>query len=467
MRERGVAFLLALAALVAFYALWLRPAPSLDPDAGVARPTSAERRGNGYAALDEWLRREKIDVRSWRDRYTRLAGADLATRGNLLVLTLPAAGDFHNDEFAALDRWIRGGNTLLINAALLDQPDWADSRSAGAAAEVETLTALEFERRARRERRLDPTPLAERVRRADARRAEAERKRNQDSDDDEGEVDGAQDDENSSVSRVLDAPESIPLTVTGPHPLLAGVKTLAFETDSRPEDWSLRLPVDSFVLTLARGADGEGALFEQRIGDGRLLLVAGASLFTNRALGDADNARLMSNIVAQSVGAGGAVLFDDLRQGLSSIYDPDRLYGDPRLIKSIVIVLVLWFVWVLGSTRLRPPPKAMHDPSEADLVRHAGGLIARTVAPHRTALRLYDRFFMRIARVARAGGSLTGGGRAAERGELWSWLERHAAILPQELDRLKTWYADAHSERKVPVQSLHTLLDTLEKRLKT
>ena len=57
MRERGIAFLLALAALAAFYGLWLRPAPSLDPDADAARPTTAERRGNGYAGLYEWLQR--------------------------------------------------------------------------------------------------------------------------------------------------------------------------------------------------------------------------------------------------------------------------------------------------------------------------------------------------------------------------------------------------------------------------
>ena len=53
MRERGIAFLLALASLAAFYGLWLRPAPTLDPDADAARPTTAERRGNGYAALFE------------------------------------------------------------------------------------------------------------------------------------------------------------------------------------------------------------------------------------------------------------------------------------------------------------------------------------------------------------------------------------------------------------------------------
>ena len=60
MRERGITFLLALAALGAFYGLWLRPAPSLDPDADAARPTSAERRGNGYAGLYEWLQRSGV-----------------------------------------------------------------------------------------------------------------------------------------------------------------------------------------------------------------------------------------------------------------------------------------------------------------------------------------------------------------------------------------------------------------------
>jgi hypothetical protein len=55
MRERLVTFGLALAALVAFYALWLTPSPTFDPDADSARPTSAERRGNehGRAAVRE------------------------------------------------------------------------------------------------------------------------------------------------------------------------------------------------------------------------------------------------------------------------------------------------------------------------------------------------------------------------------------------------------------------------------
>jgi hypothetical protein len=450
MRERGIALLLALAALAAFYGLWLRPAPSLDPDADTARPTTAERRGNGYAGLFEWLQRSGVSVRSYRERYTALSSADLPPRGNLLVLSLPGVEVFHSDEFGALDQWVRAGNTLLINAGLLDQPGWAAGRSAGAVVEIESLTGLEFETRAVREQRLDDTPLAQRVRDADARDA------NKDAD---------EDDELSEVEplkRSFAAPEKIPLTATGPHALLAGVKKLGLETDYEPEEWSLRMPYDNFVLTLARTADGEGALFEQRLGRGRILLSASGSLFTNRALANDDNARLFGNIVSSSVSPHGFVLFDDLRQGLSANYDPARFYRDPRLYKTIFIALGLWLVWVLGSTRLRAPPIAVHDPSEAELVRRAGGLVARTVAPFHTALRLFDHFFARVARAARGASGAT-----LERGELWHWLERHAAILPQELDQLKTWYADAHAERNLPLAPLQNLLDNLEKRLKT
>ena len=103
MRERGLALLLALGALAAFYGLWLRPAPSLDPEADTARPTSAERRGNGYAALFEWLQRSGVQARSLRERYTALAEAGIPPRGNLMVLSLPGVEMFRSDEFAALD----------------------------------------------------------------------------------------------------------------------------------------------------------------------------------------------------------------------------------------------------------------------------------------------------------------------------------------------------------------------------
>jgi hypothetical protein len=75
------------------------------------------------------------------------------------------------------------------------------------------------------------------------------------------------------------------------------------------------------------------------------------------------------------------------------------------------------------------------------------------VAPHQQALRLFDHFFDDLA--------------SADRAERWTWLEKHAAILPQELDLLKSWYAAAHARRAVPLVPLKQLLDSLEKRLKT
>jgi len=455
MRERGIALLLAMASLAAFYALWLAPEP-LDPDADVARPTTAERRGNGYAGLFEWLQNSGVQARSFRERYSDLLELGIPARGNLLILSLPAVEVFRSDEFGALDQWVRRGNTLLINAALVDQPGWAARRASGAVVDIESLTSIEFETRKAREDRLDDTPYSERVREADARAAEKGENGDETADD------ADEEDEDEKSGAALDVPEKIPLTATGPHALLRDVRTLELETDYQGEEWSIRMPYDNFVLTLARDAQGEGVLFEQNLGAGRVLLCAGGSLFTNRALGNADNAQLFANIVSTRVARNGVVLFDDLRQGLSANYDPARFFHDPRLYKTIFIVLGLWLVWVLGSTRLRAPPIVEHDPSEAELVRRAGGLIARSVSSHHTALRLFDHFFAGVARAVRHVG-----GAKTERGELWQWLERHAAIRPQELDRLKTWYADAHAERAVPLVPLQNLLDLLESRLKT
>jgi len=450
MRERLVTLLLAMAALAAFYALWLRPMPSLDADAGIPRPTTAERRGSGYAGVFEWLERTGVDARSWRERYTGLTDTDLPPRGNLMILTLPGVESFRSEEFGALDKWLRRGNTLLINAALVDQPNFGAGREPEVVTEVESLTSIEFEDRKTREARLDDTPLAQRVREADAR--DAKKGAESETDAEEG---GA--DDTPSFNKNFDVPEKIQLEATGPHVLLAGVRTLGLETDFESRDWSLRLPYDNFVLTLARGPNGEGALFEQRVGAGRILLSAGGTLFTNRALANDDNARLLANIVSVTVADGGAVLFDDLRQGLSASYDPQRFYTDPRLYKTVFVLLGLWLAWVLGGTRLRAPPIEVHDPSEAELVRSSGGLITRTVASWHTASAMFEHFFLGVARAV----------RGADRAAQWIWLERHAGILPQELDQLKKWYAAAHAMQEVPLVPLRNLLDQLERRLKT
>ena len=106
MRERLVSLLLALAALVTFYSLWMRPSSSFDPDADVARPTTAERLGNGYAGLFEWLAQTRVRARSLRERYTALADLDNQMKESERQLTA-ATSQAERDKVAARQAEIR------------------------------------------------------------------------------------------------------------------------------------------------------------------------------------------------------------------------------------------------------------------------------------------------------------------------------------------------------------------------
>src|SRR2546430_10771055 len=97
---------------------------------------------------------------------------------------------------------------------------------------------------------------------------------------------------------------------------------------------------------------------------GTVIVSGFGSLFSNRALGLADNARLLADIVGATVRPKGAVLFDDEHQGLAAAYDPAKFYNDPRLYGTIGVLAAVWLVWGLGGTRprvaaaRRPAPRA-------------------------------------------------------------------------------------------------------------
>src|SRR5690349_8105549 len=125
MRERLITFVCAVGVLFLFMAMFIKREGALNARNEVPRPTTVERRGNGYHAAISWLDTEGIRGISLRDRFDTLAQRkDLPSSGNLLIVTLPAANGFNTWEFIPLDRWIRAGNTLLIVAALSDNPDW-------------------------------------------------------------------------------------------------------------------------------------------------------------------------------------------------------------------------------------------------------------------------------------------------------------------------------------------------------
>ena len=108
------------------------------------------------------------------------------------------------------------------------------------------------------------------------------------------------------------------------------------------------------VLELASNRDsGAPALWLLPYGDGQIVVSAYGSIFTNKVLGESDNARLLANIVRSSLGEKGRVIIDDAHQGLVSFYDPDKFFGDSRLHRTLLWLLGLWLLFVLGWRRLR------------------------------------------------------------------------------------------------------------------
>jgi hypothetical protein len=435
MRERLITLLCAIGALFLFAAMFVRRDAGFDARGEIPRPTTVERRGNGYHAAMAWLDAEGIRSVSLRQRFETLAErGDLPPQGNLLIVTLPAVTQFRTEEFLPLDRWIRAGNTLLVMAALSDNPDWAFEQGGLASGDLNVLTGLEFETVRARQARLKPGATA-----SDKKKAEE-----------------ISDEEFRDMVRAFARPQRSTLVPNRPHVFFTGVSEVVGLSDYVPQPWSVKVPYEGFVLALARQREtGEGVFWIRPLGQGRIIVSGMGSVFTNRALGLADNAQLLANIVGATVGEKGVVLFDDVHQGLGATYDPSKFYTDKRLYLTIAILLGVWLVWVIGSTRLRAPVTRIPTPREADLVRAAGSFLSRTLPKGAGAQRLVENFFQRLnERTGRPPGS-----KPSE------WLERHPRVSAADLEQLKRWYADACAARRVPMVSLHNLILRIDRQI--
>jgi len=424
-RERWTTLLCALGALAVFVTLFVHGPAAEAPRA--APPTTLERGGSGLFAAREWLQAEGIHTLSLRERLDKLAQrSDLAARGNLLIVLLPAVTAYKGSETRALDKWLRAGNTLLLLAALSDEPDWA--HAGDARADVSLLTGLEL-------------VLAKKQPYPDWPQAKSAQERARVG--------------NAPLLRFAEPLRST-LIANRPHPFLSGVSSAVAFSDFMTSSWEVRLPRAGFVLALAHQRElGEDVLWLRPAGEGSIILSGLGSLFCNRLIGEADNARLLANIVAGTLGAGGAVLFDDAHQGLVDAYDPAKFYRDPRLYATLGVLLGGWFVWVLGGTRLRAPRSRTPAPREADLVRTTGVFLARVLRPAAAARRMFEHFFRRLQQRTH--------GAAAD--ACWEWLESHPRLTASEVRQLRKWYADAYSERRVPLRRLHNLMVRTERQL--
>jgi hypothetical protein len=429
-RERLITLACACGALLVFATLFLRgPGPA---EQRTAPPTTLERGDSGLFAAWRWLAGEGVRTISLRERFGTLARRpDLPPVGNLLIVTLPVQTPMWAGETAALDRWVRTGNTLLVAAALSDRPGWAINGYSST--DLNRLTGLEFTPLVRQPGGSAPWPPGWAGHRVRPRAGLPE------------------------FMQLVQPLESTLVPNRG-HPYLTGVNSAVAVSDYMPELYDVRVPRDGFVLSLARQREmGEGVLWVRPSGEGTIIVSGFGSLFTNRLIGRADNARLLANIVATSVGPQGAVLFDDEHQGLSAAYDPARFYRDPRLYETLGVLLVLWLSWVLGSTQLQAPATRTGGPREAQLVRATGSFLARVLQPSAAAQRMFEHFFRRLQARLR---------RETHRAETpWEWLEHHPRLPPQDVRQLREWYAQACSGEQVPLVRLHNLIVNTERRL--
>jgi len=443
-RERLITLLFALGALALFSVMFLKREGGFGNN-DAPRPISSERRGSGYHAAMTWLEAEGIRTFSLRERFNTLATReDLPKSGNLLIVTLPTTrASFRTEEFVPLDRWLRAGNTLLVMAAISDHPDWSAFRGAYSEGDISLLTGLEFETLEVRDQR-----LAQRARPAPPDRPGRPNPRS-----------AAPDSRSDDDYRAFAEPERTVLLANRPHAYFDGVNQLVALSDYKRDPWTVRVPYQGFVLSLAHERDSnEGAIWTRPLGEGRIIISGYGTLFTNRAIGLGDNARLLANIVGTNVAPNGAVLFDDVHQGVGASYDPDKFYEDPRLYITIGVLVALWLIWVLGSTRLRLPVVRHSIPREAELIRAAGSFLSRALSNAAGARQLLSHFFRRVRMRA---------GVAADGPAPWDLLERNARIEPADLEQLRRWHADAQAERRVPLRPLHNLIVRLDRQMAT
>lgn len=435
MKERLLTLALALGALAAFYALM---APKVQPPGErPTRPISIEEGPNGYLALTRWLTAEGVPVLSLRERYGKLRelpGLEAAS-GNLLLTTAPQVYPLRNSEVAPLKRWVGSGNTLLVVAGLSDTPDWSMGEGADEdfMANLRSMTDLTFQQ--------VPDTAASATPEATAGPKEKESS----SDADEPLQDRVE------AFAQSGQPQRFEMRPAGPHPLLDGVERVGALSEYPSSKWQGWLPgAGAAVIELAHDPVSQApVLWLLPAGDGQIIVSAYGSVFTNKMLGGDDNAQLLANIVRWSVRGQGKFIIDDAHQGLVEFYDPAAFFGDSRLHATLWWLLGLWLVFVLSSQRLRPAVSNWNPVDITGFVRATGGFMARVLQPAAVGQQLFANFFndtrMRI-------------GLPPNGAPVWDWLNVHAAVSAQDIERLQHLHAKVRQGRRVDLSQLHNLL---------
>ncbi len=413
MKDRFITAAGAVIALMVLYTVFFQ---RIEPP--VTRPVSTESGRNGYAAVTRWLESAGYRIISLRERYDsliELAPAnplELPRSGNLLITTMPHLLPVRSREHDSLKAWIRSGNSLLILAALHDSPEWTPpNTSREFLQDLQIMTGVVF----------------------------------QPSDRPQGSI--------ARRRAPIEAGSTIELDPVQGHPLTEGVSSLRGYSDSESTLWRPILPEAQSMLLLTLASErssGLDAVWERRLGNGHIIVVSSGTLLTNHVVADSDAGRFLANIMHHHVRGNGAVIFDDMHQGLSLIYDADAFYGDPRLHRSLWFLIVAWLVYVLGSSnRLGPAPTARPaGPRQRDFLEAVGGFMARRLDARDAGMTLMEAWF---ADVKQARG-------LRDDGPPWNALRSTPTLDRETFERLRRYHDALAAGKAVNLVRLHNTL---------
>jgi hypothetical protein len=418
-KERLVTLGLAVAALFLCYALFLPKPPPEKLEQ--TRPLSTDSGASGYQAAWRWMKAEHIPVISLRHRFDHLS-ADKAQRrtGNVLFTTLPHELPVRSEEASQLDEWIERGNSLVIAAALDDTPAWALEGAGRLVKDVGRLARLKLETTETKEAAKKNSSTAETLK---------------------------------SALKTLSESRDVEIEPRGAHPLMTGVHSLKLSSDLPASRW-LATPMDSSgVLQVAQVADGGNAvIWIRRQGNGQVILLGVAGLFSNRDLGSADNAKLLANLIGWSLEPGGAVIFDDAHQGAVDYYDAKAFFKDPRLHRTLWWLVLLWLAFVLGIQRFRGHLPGRQSSDVTAFVGSSGDFFASALTPATAGARLLANFFDSIHRRL---------GTREDGSPVWDWLSSQASVSRDALRELQELQIRIESRRRFNLPRLQNLLSQL------
>ncbi len=406
---------LAACALVLF---WILMFPKPQSGSSAPRPLTNGADGEGYAAASRWLAAAGVATLDLHQRLDHLGDLSISARssGNLLVTTLPYEAVAHPAELAALDAWVAQGNTVLMLSALDDTPLWS-AVSGNFIPQLQKMSGIQF--KAKQEPNTDPIARA----RAELR------------------------------ATLTPAERAVALHPSGRFALLDGVRHLATHSPLPSTQWQAQAMDSSPVLELARRADtADPVLWLKADGNGAIIVSAYASLFNNGVIGQADNARLLANLIAWSLQPGGRVIFDDAHQGALDEYDPLKFFADPRLHHTLLWVVVLWLAWVVAAQPLRAAASNSGAMDEGAMLRVTAGFFASVLRPVTSAQWLLDEFFERLRRRH---------GLLQTAGPPWDWLDAHAGISSGLLDELRDLYSRTYAGERVNLVRLQRIISQI------